>query len=103
MTASRPVNAWKTNTGDPEIKALGQVIHTLSNEYARAIGGGHGTVHQQQEAEKHLTSQDSPEQFAAVVAIMKREIALAEHAMPEARQQIHGLFAHDPVRGILAA
>jgi hypothetical protein len=85
--------AYKSNTGDPGIKAFGQAVTTLANEYARAVGGGHGTVHQQEQAERRLSETQSPEQFAATVAMMKREIVQAEHALPAARQQIREIYA----------
>lgn len=87
------IAAYRSNTGDPGIKAFGQAVTTLANEYARAVGGGHGTVHQQEQAELRLSETQSPEQFAATVNLMKREIALAEHAMPAARQQIREIYA----------
>lgn len=87
------IAAYKSNTGDPGIKAFGQAVTTLANEYARAVGGGHGTVHQQEQAERRLSELQSPEQFAATVAMMKREIVQAEHAMPAARQQIREIYA----------
>jgi hypothetical protein len=87
------IAAYKSNTGDPGIKAFGQAVTTLANEYARAVGGGHGTVHQQEQAERRLSETQSPEQFAATVAMMKREIVQAEHALPAARQQIREIYA----------
>jgi len=95
--ANVALNAWKTNTGDPKIKALGQSIDTLINEYARAVGGGHGTVADKQRAHDALNSADTKEQFRAVVDVMKQEIVLAEHAMPEAREQIKGIY--NPKKG----
>lgn len=87
------IASYRSNTGDPGIKAFGQAVTTLANEYARAVGGGHGTVHQQEQAERRLSETQSPEQFAATVAMMKREIVQAEHAMPAARQQIREIYA----------
>jgi hypothetical protein len=86
------LNAWKTKTGDPKIVALGQALQTLSNEYARAIGGGHGTVHMQEQAERRLSEQQTKEQLKAVIAVMKREILAEESAMPEARQHIRDIY-----------
>lgn len=87
------INAYKTKTGDPKIVALGQAITTLTNEYARAIGGGHGTVHDKEVAEQRLSAAQTPEQLAAVVDVMRKEITLAEHAMPAARQQMREIYA----------
>ena len=82
----------RTKTGDPKIVALGQAIQTLSNEYARAIGGGHGTVHMQEQAEKRLSEVQSHEQLEAVINVMRQEILAEEGAMPEAREHIRNIY-----------
>lgn len=92
VPVNRAINAWKTNTGDPKIVALGQAIETLTNEYARAIGGGHGTVTDKEHARERLNAAQTPEQLRAVIGTMRQEILLAEHAMPAARQQIRDIY-----------
>lgn len=89
---NKAINAWKTNSGDPKIVALGQAIETLTNEYARAIGGGHGTVSDKEHARERLSAAQTPEQLRAVIGTMRQEILLAEHAMPAARQQIRDVY-----------
>jgi len=89
---NKAINAWKTNTGDPKIVALGQAIETLTNEYARAIGGGHGTVSDKEHARERLSAAQTPEQLRAVIGTMRQEILLAEHAIPAARQQIRDVY-----------
>jgi len=99
-TQWQPVNrvllAARTNTGDPKVVALGQALMTLTNEYARAIGGGHGTVHDKEAAEKRLSAAQSPEQLSAVINVMRQEILAEERAMPAARQHIRDIYNPDP-------
>lgn len=90
--ANVAINAFRANTGDPKIRALGQALQTLSNEYARAIGGGHGTVHMQEQAERRLNEADSHEQLVAIVNMMRREILAEEAAMPAAREHIRNIY-----------
>lgn len=95
-TQWQPVNkaflAFKEKTGDPAVVALGQALTTLSNEYARAIGGGHGTVHDKDVAERRLSATQTPEQLEAVIKIMRKEVIAEERAMPAARQQIRDIY-----------
>jgi hypothetical protein len=93
---NKVLNAAKTKTGDPNIVAFGQALQTLSNEYARAIGGGHGTVHMQEQAEKRLNEAQSPEQLKAIIQVMRQEIVAEEGAMPEAREHIRSIYNPRP-------
>lgn len=90
------INAARTKTGDPKIVALGQALMTLTNEYARAIGGGHGTVHDKEAAEKRLSEAQSHAQLEAVIKVMQREILAEERAMPAARQHIRDIYNPSP-------
>lgn len=92
MPVNKVFNAARTNTGDPKIVALGQALTTLTNEYARAIGGGHGTVHDKQMAEERLNAAQSPEQLRAVINMMRAEILAEEKALPEARKHIREMY-----------
>jgi hypothetical protein len=94
---NKAIIAYKTKTGDPNVVALGQALTTLSNEYARAIGGGHGTVHDKEVAEQRLSAAQSKDQLRAVVGVMRQEIELAEAALPSARQQIRDIY--NPLAG----
>jgi hypothetical protein len=93
---NKVINAAKTKTGDPKIVAFGQALQTLSNEYARAIGGGHGTVHMQEQAERRLNEAQSKDQLKAIIAVMRQEILAEESAMPEARQHIRNIYNPKP-------
>lgn len=99
-TSFQPVNkilnAARTKTGDPKIVALGQALMTLTNEYARAIGGGHGTVHDKEAAEKRLSEAQNHEQLKAVINVMRQEILAEERAMPAARQHIKDIYNPSP-------
>ena len=88
------INAFKTNTGDPKIVALGQSLNTLTNEYARAIGSGHGTVHDKEQAETQLNQARSHEQLVAIMNVMRQEIQMTKKSMPEARQEMRELYGH---------
>ena len=93
---NRILNAARTKTGDPKIVALGQALMTLTNEYARAIGGGHGTVHDKEAAEKRLSEAQNHEQLKAVINVMRQEILAEERAMPAARQHIKDIYNPSP-------
>jgi hypothetical protein len=90
---NKAINAWKTNTGDPKIVALGQSLNTLTNEYARAIGSGHGTVHDKEQAETQLNQARSHEQLVAIMNVMRQEIEMTKKSMPEARQEMRDLYS----------
>lgn len=93
---NKVLNAARTKTGDPKIVALGQALMTLTNEYARAIGGGHGTVHDKEAAEKRLSEAQSHEQLNAVIEVMRKEILAEEAAMPEAREHMRQIYNPKP-------
>jgi len=90
---NKAINAWKTNTGDPKIVALGQSLNTLTNEYARAIGSGHGTVHDKEQAETQLNQARSHAQLVAIMNVMRQEIQMTKKSMPEARQEMRELYS----------
>lgn len=87
------LNAFKAKTGDPKIVALGQSLNTLTNEYARAIGSGHGTVHDKEQAETQLNQARSHEQLVAIMDIMRKEIQMTKKSMPEAREEMRELYS----------
>lgn len=99
IPVNKLINAYKTNTGDPKTVAMGQSLNTLTNEYARAIGGGHGTVHDKEEALKYLNSAQSHEQLVAIMNVMRQEVAATKKSMPEAREEQHDLYAAPKKRG----
>lgn len=87
------INSFKANSGDPKIVALGQALNTLTNEYARAIGSGHGTVHDKEQAETQLNQARSHEQLVAIMKVMRQEIQMTKKSMPEARQEMRELYS----------
>ena len=89
---NKVLNAYKTNTGDKDIVAFGASINTLVNEYARAIGGGHGTVADKEHAREMLSAVQTKEQFKSVVNVMRREILAEEKALPEARKHMQWTY-----------
>lgn len=93
VPANKAINAFKSNTGDPKVVALGQALTTLTNEYARAVGGGHGTVHDKEQAEQHLNQAQSHEQLKAIMAVMRKEVEMTKKSMPEAREEMRELYS----------
>lgn len=100
MPVNKIINAAREKTGDPKIVALGQALMTLTNEYARAIGGGHGTVHDKEAAERRLSAAQTKEQLKAVIDVMRQEILAEEKAMPAARQHIRDIYNPRPGGGV---
>lgn len=92
VPVNKALNAYRTQTGDPDIVAFGASINTLVNEYARAIGGGHGTVADKEHAREMLNAAQTKEQFKAVINVMRREILAEEKALPEARKHMQGTY-----------
>lgn len=90
---NKAINAFKTQSGDPKIVALGQSLNTLTNEYARAIGSGHGTVHDKEQAEQQLNQARSHDQLVAIMGIMRKEVQMTRKSMPEAREEMHELYS----------
>ena len=68
------LNAWRTNTGDPKVAALGATVNTLINDYAKFTGGGTPTDALRGEAYKMISAAKSHEQFLAITNAMRQEI-----------------------------
>lgn len=68
---------------NPQLAAFSASVNTLVNEYARAIGGGQGTDTSREHAREMLNEAQSPEAFASVVNVLKREVSLAHGAAHE--------------------
>lgn len=83
------VNAWKNNTGDPEIVAFGFMNNSLANAYATAVGKGTKTVQDTEEALKLLNTAHSKEQYAAAIRALKMETHAAQAAPDAVRQRMH--------------
>ncbi len=65
---------------NPALAAFNAANTTLVNEYARAVGGGVGTDASRAHAMEMLNTAQSPEAYAAVVNVLKREVQLAHGA-----------------------
>ena len=76
---------------DPQLAAFSASVNTLVNEYARAIGGGQGTDTSREHAREMLNEAQSPEAFAAVVNVLKREVSLAHGAAHDRLNQGAGI------------
>lgn len=99
VPVNKALNAARTQTGDPKTVALGQALYTLINEYARAIGGGHGTVHDKEEAEQKLNQAYTHEQLVSIMGVMRQEVEMTKKSLPEARQEMRDLYARPPAGG----
>lgn len=88
VPANRALNAWRTNTGDPAIVQLGAATNSLINAYARAVSPtGTPTVSDKEHAREMLNNAQTPEQYAAVIGIMKREMAAAQQSPGQVRSE----------------
>lgn len=91
VPVNKALRAYQTNSGDPRIVQFGAATNALINTYARAISpSGTPTVHDKQHAEDILSTAQSPEQYAAVVSMMKKEIATARASPGMVRDSMAG-------------
>ena len=83
------LKAYDTGTGEPEIAAFGASINALVNVYARAINPtGVPTVSDKEHARAVINSVQSPAQVKAVLAIIDRELSIAQKAPEQVREGI---------------
>lgn len=85
------IQAYKENTGDPDVMRFGAANLAFVNTYARAISpSGTPTVHDKiaSVAEGKLSTVNSHEQYAAVVDQMKQEMAAAKAAPAQVKQDL---------------
>jgi hypothetical protein len=80
---------------DPQLAAFSASVNTLVNEYARAIGGGQGTDTSREHAREMLNEAQSPEAFASVVNVLKREVSIAHGAAHERLNQGAGIKSEE--------
>jgi hypothetical protein len=84
---NKAINAWKTNTGDPAIKAYGAAINSFLNAYVRAVSPiGAPTDLVRKHSYDRLNEQDSPAAVRAVIAMMNKEMQAAWSAPERVRQ-----------------
>lgn len=88
VPANRALQAYQTNTGDPDIVAFGAANNSLINAYARAVGGGTPTVSDKEHAREMLNTAQTPEQYDAVLGLMKKEMAAAKASPAAVRAEI---------------
>lgn len=91
-TGSPVVNRWLLQAkgqyaGDPQTAAFEAAVETAANEYAKVVssasGGGTTTDSAKAQANALLSSAQSPEQFAAVVAQLKTEMKNRESGLDQ--------------------
>ncbi|MFC6309463.1 hypothetical protein E2553_00315 [Paraburkholderia dipogonis] len=88
VPANKALNAYQTNTGDPKIVAFGAATNSLINAYARAVSpSGTPTVSDKEHAREMLNTAQTPEQYASVVSMMKREMAAAQQSPGQVRSE----------------
>jgi hypothetical protein len=80
---NKGLEAARTQTSDPDMLRFIAANRSLATAYGMAIGRGTTNVHAQQEAEKLLTSQTSPEGYKAIVGVIQREAKAAAAAPKE--------------------
>lgn len=91
-SVNKALLAYERQTGDPNVRAFGAAINTVINTYAKAISGGAaGTVSDKEHAREILQDADTPEQFDAVINILKQELQAARTAPGQVRQELRNL------------
>ncbi len=81
VPANVALKAFQTQTGKPEVLAFGAALNSLVNVYARAISpSGVPTVSDKDHAREMISTIHSPEQFAAVMGIIRQELKIAKEA-----------------------
>lgn len=96
---NRVFQSWQSNTSDPALAALGQSLETLTQEYSRAVGGGHGTVSDKLEAREYLSKAQSHEALVARLNVMRTEIQRARESAGEAASGVQGIYRSNIIRG----
>jgi hypothetical protein len=87
------VNAGRRATGDPDIARFDRSINAFVNDYAKVVSGSLGSAASsdsaRKQAEEQLTAAQSPEQFAASVDQMQKEMHVRTDGMLQSiRQQV---------------
>jgi hypothetical protein len=88
VPANKALQAYESNTGDPKIVAFGAATNSLINAYARAVSpSGTPTVSDKEHAREMLNTAQTPEQYASVILMMKREMAAAQASPGQVRSE----------------
>ncbi|MBN3809404.1 hypothetical protein [Paraburkholderia sp. Ac-20347] len=88
VPANKALQAYQSNTGDPKVVAFGAATNSLINAYARAVSpSGTPTVSDKEHAREMLNTAQTPEQYQAVIGMMKREMAAAQQSPGKVRSE----------------
>ena len=94
------IKAYESNTGDPNVRKFGAAVNSLVNVYARAISPtGQPTVSDKDHARELLRDIDTPEQFKAVLGIMKQEMTAAQKTPGTVKNELRETFTGKPKDG----
>ena len=90
------VNAGRRATGDPNVARFDRAINAFVNDYAKVVSGSLGSAASsdsaRKQAEEQLTAAQSPEQFAASVDQMQKEMHVRTSGMLDSiRQQVESV------------
>jgi hypothetical protein len=87
VPVNKAIQAYQSNTSDPNLKRFGAANLTIINTYARAINpNGVGTVADKEHASEMLRTADGPEAYKAVLEQLDKEIEMAHKSPIAARQ-----------------
>lgn len=88
VPANKALQAYESNTGDPNIVAFGAATNSLINAYARAVSpSGTPTVSDKEHAREMLNTAQTQDQYDAVITMMKREMAAAQQSPGKVRSE----------------
>lgn len=97
VPANRAIQAWQTNTGNPDVIAFGAALNTVVNAYARAISpSGTPTVSDKEHARQMLSTANTKDQFDSVMRVMQQEMAAARQAPREVMESQRGRITNQP-------
>lgn len=87
VPVNKAIQAYQSNTSDPNLKRFGAANLTIINTYARAINpNGVGTVADKEHASEMLRTADGPEAYNAVLDQLNKEIDMAHKSPAMARK-----------------
>lgn len=95
VPVNQALQAFERRTGDPDIQAFGAALNSLVNTYAKAIsGGGQATVSDKDHAREIISAANSPEQFKAVMGVIRRELEAARAAPGMVKESFRHLYGN---------
>jgi hypothetical protein len=87
VPVNKAIQAYQSNSSDPNLKRFGAANLTIINTYARAINpNGVGTVADKEHASEMLRTADGPEAYNAVLDQLTKEIEMAHKSPAKARE-----------------